>query len=391
MKLISVLLFMNEFGRTLVTVYLPLYFFSELNAPFLLVGLGLTISTGTSALFQMFGGILADSWGRRRSMILSTSGKAVVLTGLSIASIMSLPFLPILLLFTISEALNGIFLTSTNAMISDVVELKRRVEGFGIYRVAVNLGFTLGSLFGGLLILYYESFLIWTVLTWTILGTMLLFLVESGPTARSAFKIGNIISAGKDRLLLGFALISVAAGMVANQMGPTFALYTTAHLQISKLSLGYLYALNGVMIIFFQYAFSRYAIRHRLTSFIAIAAVIQGASYLLVGISSGLLLLQMAVIGLTIGEMLSAPTGTAFSAAISPDSRRGEYIGFYSWGWNSGQALSPVIGGVLLTLFAGAPYLTWDAIFVVGAVCSVAYASLGVKARRKNPSMDKML
>jgi len=43
LKLLSFVLFMNDFGRTLVTVYLPLYYL-ELNASPLFIGIGIPIS-----------------------------------------------------------------------------------------------------------------------------------------------------------------------------------------------------------------------------------------------------------------------------------------------------------------------------------------------------------
>jgi len=324
-------------------------------------------------------------------MLLSTLGRVVTIAILSVFATVVPAFIAIFVLITVSEALNGIFYTSASAMISDLVEAKRRVEGFGIYRVATNFGFTLGSLFGGLLAVYALGMYAWTFLVVLNLVILILFVGETHARERIVFRLGHVISASRDRLLLTFSLASVGAGLVANQMGPTFALYTTQSIGISKQDLGYLYFLNGVLVIMFQYGFSRLALRHRLISLIAISVVVQSASYLLLSFSPNLLLLQVVIVGLTIGEMLQAPSGTAFATAIAPDERRGEYIGFYSWGWNSGQALSPIVGGLLLSLFAGSQYLTWYVIPMIGAVCAVAYVMIGIKARALKPALANVL
>ena len=390
LRTLSIALFLNEFGRSLFVVFLPLYYLT-LGVPPLLIGLAITVSAGTSALFQVIGGVLSDSWGRRRSMLVSASGRVVLLGSLSIFATAIPSFIAIFLLITAAEALNGIFLTSSNAMISDLVEAPRRAEGFGIYRVAINFGFTFGSLFGGLMVLYTVSIYAWTLLVLLTLAILNYFLTETHARERTTFRLGNIISASRDRLLLTFSLVSVGAGLIANQMGPTFAIYSTQNIGISKQELGYLYFLNGILVILFQYGFSRLALRYRLSSLIAISVVVQSLSYLMVSFSNNLLLLQIVIVGLTIGEMLQAPAGTAFATAIAPDSRRGEYIGFYSWGWNSGQALSPIVGGFLLSLFAGSQYLTWYVIPIVGAFCTIAYLFIGVTARRSNPSQGRTL
>ena len=381
LKLLSFVIFMNDFGRTLVTVYLPLYYL-QLGASPLLIGIGITISTGCSALFQAVGGVLADIWGRKKSMVLSMAARSVFLIILGLSATIGPSFVTILLLFALSEATNGIFLTATNAMISDLVEEKRAAEGFGIYRVAINLGFTLGSLAGGLIALYTFSIYIMTALVLLNLGITTVYLGETWSTGKRSLKLGGMLSVSKNRILLAFSIVSIGAGLLANQMGPTFALYTTQEVHISKQFLGYLYFLNGILVILFQYAFSLLGLRYRLTSLVAISVGVQSLSYLLVGFSQDLLILQVVIVGLTIGEMLQAPSGTAFANRLAPYDKRGEYIGFYNWCWNSGQALSPVVGGLLLSIFATAEYLTWYVTFAIGSLCFTAYLAIGFFIRK---------
>ena len=209
-------------------------------------------------------------------------------------------------------------------MISDLVEEKRAAEGFGIYRVAINLGFTLGSLAGGLIALYTFSIYIMTALVLLNLGITTVYLGETWSTGKRSLKLGGMLSVSKNRILLAFSIVSIGAGLLANQMGPTFALYTTQEVHISKQFLGYLYFLNGILVILFQYAFSRLGLRYRLTS-----------------------LAQLA--------QDQAPNR---------------------------QALSPVVGGLLLSIFATAEYLTWYVTFAIGSLCFTAYLAIGFFIRK---------
>ena len=214
------------------------------------------------------------------------------------------------------------------------------------------------------------------------LAVTTVYLGETWSAGKRSPKLGNMLSVSRDRILLVFSIVSIGAGLLANQMGPTFALYTTQEVHISKQFLGYLYFLNGILVILFQYAFSRLGLRYRLTSLMAISVGVQSLSYLLVGFSQNLLLLQVVIVGLTIGEMLQAPSGTAFANRLAPYEKRGEYIGFYSWCWNSGQALSPMVGGLLLSIFATAEYLTWYVTFAIGGLCFAAYLAIGIVLRK---------
>jgi MFS family permease len=391
MKFLVLILFLNDFGRTLVTVFIPLYLLIDLHASYLFVGVALAFITGMSALFQAIGGALADAWGRKKSMVTSTGARAVVVGVLTVYSFYGPSFVIFVLLFAVSEALNGIFTTSTNAMVADVVQTSRRVEAYGVYRVSVNLGYTLGAFIGGLVAYFYQSFIIWTILIVLNLIPMLLVVKESNPVVSARFQLKSMVSAAKDRTLLSLALVSIGAGLIANSMGPTLTLFSTQYLGITKVQVGSINSLNGIIVTLFQYGFSRFTQRHSLSKFIALSVLVQATGFLFVGFSTSFLFLQASVILITIGEMLQAPTGTAFSAAIAPESHRGEYIGFYSWGLNSGMALSPFVGGLLLTLFATTPVNSWVVLFGIGIVSSIGYLGVGRIARKSLPNLEKVL
>ena len=388
---LSLVLFINEFGRSVVTVFLPIYLLVDLHATYLAVGFTLALLTGTSAFFQSVGGVLADSWGRKKTMIRSSTIRLSIIISLVGFSFLAPSFLIISLLIIVSEALNGILLTSTNAMVADVVKTGRRVEAYGLYRAASNFGYTLGALFGGMIVFFPEAFLIWSLVALANLLIMFIFVRESNNVVRASFRITSILSASRDRTLLLFALVSVGAGMVGNQMGPTFTLYSTQYIGITKDQVGFLNSLNGIIVTIFQFGFSRLALKHKLSTLMAVSVLIQGTGFLFVGFSPTFVALEAIVVYITIGEMLQAPTGTAFSAAIAPETKRGEYIGFYSWGLNSGSALSPLLGGILLSAFSSSPTNIWYVIFIVGVLCFIAYVFVGKIARSSYPKLTNDL
>jgi len=390
-KQLSILGFFNEFGRNLVSVYLPLYLFATLQAPYELVGLALTITSGTSAFFQIVGGIVADSWGRKRAMLLSSGIKIPILAILAIGSQMGISIMTFVVLYVATEALSGIYLTSSHAMIADVTEKHRRTEAYGIYRIGVNLGFTLGAFVGGFIAAFSILFAIWLLCVSVAAGTILFFVAESHRPTGEKFRPLTVFGAVRDRALLEFGLVSLVAGLVANQMGATFALYTTSHLSITREQLGALYSLNGAMIIALQYPLARLVLRYRLSKLLAIASAFRAFGFLLISIASDFYLLQVVIVALTLGEMIQAPSASSYAASIAPEKKRGEYLGFHNWAWNSGQALSAVVGGCLLGLLMPAGYVTWYIVFVIGMTCTFFYVHIAKKARRMIPRLDDML
>ena len=237
-KQVFLLVFLNESGRTPLFIYLPIYLIETFKTPYLLVGLALTLSTGASALFQMIGGVLADSLGRRTTILSSAGLRIITLSALIIGSITGIHVVLFLTLYILTEAFNGIFQTGTNAMVADLVEPHKRVEAYGIYHISINAGFALGALIGGLPIAFTILFAFWLICIIANVATIIPFLNES-QRVRGRFSIGSVAVGVKDKFLLGFGLVTLGAGVVANQMGPTFVLYTTGNIGITREQLGF--------------------------------------------------------------------------------------------------------------------------------------------------------
>lgn len=103
--------------------------------------LGLTTLAGLS--LQIVGGALADRLGRRVVLVVSVCGSAVLYIGLALSH--SFPQVVAVVLF---EACFGwsMFLTGSNAMVTDLVGGPRRAEAFSIVRTAINASMVIGPL-----------------------------------------------------------------------------------------------------------------------------------------------------------------------------------------------------------------------------------------------------
>ena len=79
--------------------------------------------------------------------------------------------------------------------------------------------------------------------------------------------------------------------------------------------------------------------------------------------------LVVTVVIWTFGEMILVPTCATFVADISPENRRGEYMGIYQMSFSLSFALSGWIGTTVYELW-GAGTL-WSAVFVTGLIAVV--------------------
>jgi MFS family permease len=98
-------------------------------------------------IFQYPSGWIADRWGRKRIMVISQVGQAV----LSLAYIfISYPVLFVVLRFT-EGMVGAASLPSARALIADSVPAESRGEAYGVFSAFLNTGFLLGPAIGGLL------------------------------------------------------------------------------------------------------------------------------------------------------------------------------------------------------------------------------------------------
>ena len=77
----------------------------------------------------------------------------------------------------------------------------------------------------------------------------------------------------------------------------------------------------------------------------------------------------VAVITITIGEMVMFPTNKALAVNFSPQDMRGRYMAIYDLGWTIPATLGPAAAGLILDNFD--PNLLW---VVGGLLCALGAA-----------------
>jgi len=89
---------------------------------------------------------------------------------------------------------------------------------------------------------------------------------------------------------------------------------------------------------------------------VAAGIALVGVAYLLLGLAPDLALAVVAVLVITVGEMLYKPTATAYAADLAPAGMTGRYQSAYGAASISGTMPSPATGGPLYDV---APALVW--------------------------------
>lgn len=172
-------------GFALVWPFMTIYVHDRLEVPLTTVGLLLAANSAAGLLSQVVGGPLIDRFGRKIMMLASLGGAAVEMVGLSFAT--SLP--PFVILLTFGGFFGYIFSPALNSMVADIIEQDRRIEAYGLTRIAMNLGVAIGPAIGGFLATRSYSISFMAAASAQILYFLLLCWSSERPSPRSRWPL----------------------------------------------------------------------------------------------------------------------------------------------------------------------------------------------------------
>ncbi|MDH4123209.1 MAG: MFS transporter [Thermoplasmata archaeon] len=352
-----------------------------------IVALTYTVAALFGALSQIIAGELADRIGRRVTMVFAMSVRVAIFILIAAAVHFQLGFMPLAILMTASSITGNTFHPAANAMITDIVPPSRRVEGFSLNRVGINIGWAVGPAMGGIssqFLSYSITFMLTAVLSAITLVMIIIYVKESCPTgAVEKFKLRNVLEIRKDRNFIIYSLFTVFASIIAMQMVSTLSMYSQRYTEITEAELGGLFALNGVLVVFLQFPVSRALSKYRLTTLLAVGTILYCVGYLSVSFFTTFALLLVSMTIVTLGEIVSSPPAMALVGNMAPSTRRGEYMGVFGLFESMGGSFGPLIGGIAIDSFPTMPIMIWTIPCLFGLVAAVGFIILGKRLKKE--------
>jgi len=370
-------------GFSVVMPFLSIYLYSERGIPMSLVGTLLLFSAGAGASAQFVGGELCDRFGRKIVIVGSLSIRSIVFLAISYSVAVKASFGWIATLVILASILGGLFRPAVNAMVADLVPAKERVEAYGMLRVSQNLGWALGPALGGFLasFSYAALFLLTAAASMGAALIVQLRIAESlNRAAVERFSLGDLKKIGEDRLFMQFCLISLFLFILVGQMMSTLSVFSVEHVGISKVQLGYIYTLNGLLVVILQFPIAFLIKKGRMTTALIAGSLTYAAGYFLVGLAGSFMFLVVCMAIITTGEVLISPSGMTLVANLSPGNRKGRYMGIYGLAMHFGWSAGPFVGGLALDAWMGRGVVLWSVLASLGAVSAAGYVWLRKRA-----------
>lgn len=318
-----------------------------------------------SAAGTLLGGVLADRWGRRRTLLLAHFCSSALLYTFSMVH--AVPVIAVLVVLVgASQGMPG---PAFVAAIIDVVPGADRPRAFNLQFWAFNLGTAVASLLAGLLAKVSFTLLFVSDATTTLLTALLILLwvpesaphrsaVTSAPApapapaTKSEWTVPTVprrvvsgtVAALTDRIFMAFVGLTLVQALITTQGSTILPLSMKAD-GLGPTGYGLLNSLGGLLIVLGQLFVPALIHGRRKGSVLAVAMAIIALGYggiTFVG-SLGAYLALAAV--WTVGQMLAAPPNATIMAELAPATLRARYQAVFYMSFSLASFLAPALGG----------------------------------------------
>lgn len=314
-----------------------------------------------SGVFFMLSGIIGgkftDCFGRKKILIIFNSlGAVCYLIAASLGT--SIFLVPMIIL---SGFLMGIAEPASGGLIADITTPKNRDGAYSLFYMAMNVGFTISALVGGLLLKRFlwllflidgTTSLIAVLLTWIFIPESIHKTKEKLGEDRKYEKHveGSIIKVLLERpILIFFALVMFGYNFVYSQWSFLYPLH------ISKIVpgngsgfYGMLVSINAIIVITMTPIITKLISGEKSIARILIGGVLYTVGFGILGFVGAIPFVYMSVIILTMGEIVVTTSSGPFIANHTPASHRGRMDAVLPMIMGFGFTIGPAVVGEVL-------------------------------------------
>jgi MFS family permease len=371
--------------------FFALYLTQKFDIGMSTVGILFAIFSIAGMMGSAFGGALADRMGRKVVIVFSLIFSSISALGIALA--------PSLEIFTavvfVVGTLSHIGHPAHEAVVADLLPQEKRAEGYGIIRVVFNLAVIIAPPLAGLLISnsYLTLFLVDAAISLLSAGIVLIALPETKPQALAHTKSETMKQtfAGygrvfKDTSFLAFIGVTVMMTLVYMNMNSTLGVYLRDQHGLPELSYGLLISINAVIVVLLQFWVTRRLQNYRPLLMMAAGSMLYAIGFAMYGFMAGFALFVVAMVVITIGEMIVTPFQQSLVANFAPEDMRGRYMAVSGLTWSIAFTVGPYFAGLMLD--SGNPNLLWVFCGIVGILAALGFVILDKVRQSSAPVAD---
>ena len=390
--------FIDAVGGAVIFPFFTLYVTGRFGVGMSTVGLmfgGFSVAT---VFGSSLGGALADRLGRKWMVLFGLVASALTSLFMGYAGTIGA--------FLAAAIVAGLFANAggpaRQAMVADLLPAERQAEGYGVMRVVQNLAVVIGPAVGGLLATRSYLMLFYLDAVTSVAAGLILArhlretkpALEPGTPQESLLQtLGGYASAFRDGLYMLFLLATMMGMLVYVQMNGTLAVFLRDSHQVPVQDFGLLMSLNAALVVAFQFSITRRL--RQVPPFLALAGgtLLYAIGFTLYGLVSTYVFFALAMVVITLGEMLVVPVAQAVAAQLAPTEMRGRYMALFGFAHIIPSSVGLYLAGLIMDNID--PYMVWYAAGLVGLAAAALFVIIhlvapsvqGLRAKSSGPVM----
>jgi predicted MFS family arabinose efflux permease len=366
--LLSLVMLINRSG-TMVLSFMTVYIVDKEGLGWDVWKAGVVMACfGAGSLLGAFlGGRITDKFG-----FYSLQIGALITGGVMFVAIAYLrQFIPLCIGVFVLSLCNESFRPANSTAIAHYSSATNRTRSYSLNRLAINLGFAVGSAIAGILADIDYHLLFWVDGVTNIAAAFLMLLILPRVKKKISTDIHQqkkIASPYTDLRYIFFIFLIILFAVCFLQLFSMMSLFFNQRWMLSKSSIGMLMAVNGLLIAFIEMVLVYYLEKKRtVLYFIRAGAVLTAIGYMMVNlVPASFASALIAVILITIGEIFVLPFANNYWVSRSTESNRGSYAALYTMAWSAAHVIAPTFGSQVIQ-HAGFTVLWW----LIGGICLV--------------------
>jgi MFS family permease len=367
----NAIVFIDRLGGFMLYPFFALYLTQKYKIGMATVGILFAVFSLSGMVGSALGGAAADRMGRKVVLIAS-----LILSSLSALGMGFAPSLEIfVVVVVVVGTLSSIGGPAHEAVVADLLPQEKRAEGFGMIRVIFNMAVIIAPPIAGLLIAH-------SYLTSIICAGIVLFaLPETKPQGKAHSKpetmkqtFAGYRQVFQDTRFLAFIGVTVMMTLVYMNMNSTLGVFLRDQYALPEVRYGALLSINAILVVLFQFALTRRLQKYKPLLMMAAGSLLYAIGFALYGLVSTFALFIVAMIIITIGEMVVSPFQHSLVANFAPEDMRGRYMAVSGLTWSIAFTIGPYFAGLILD--STHPNLLWAFCGLMGILATLGFTVL---------------
>ena len=353
--LLSIVMLINRCG-TMVLAFMTLYC-NHLGFTVKQGGLVVAIYGIGAAVGAIMGGKISDRFG-----FYYTQFTALLAGGIMFIVLGKMTtYLSICICTFFLSLINESFRPANATAIAHYSSVENRTQSYSLARLAVNLGWGIGSALGGFLASINYQLLFWVDGLTNIAASFMLLVILPKVSKLQQLNIpateaipSKSRSPYRDKKFLYFLGFHLFFAVCFFQMFTNMPLFFKAGLHLSEFDIGVIMAANGIIIALFEMVLVyKLEGRRSYLTLICYGSILMGISFLCLNLplANGFVIAAIAVFVITVAEMVSMPFMNSFYIGRSSEGTRGDYAGMYTFTWSAAQVIGSFAGAAFVYAF----------------------------------------